>query len=127
MQFSRFTCKVRTSVTTILCIFLFASAAQTSVAIAANPRDYRVGFAKVDITPEGPIRLSGFYVRQTESVGVREHIFARAMAIEGTDKKPAVLITVDSIGIPAHVRNEVAHRLTEKKHLPNERLAISAT
>lgn len=100
---------------------------QHSSAAAPNPAVYNVGLAKVDITPEGPIRLSGFYVRQTESVGVREHIFARAMAIAGIDKKPAVLITVDSIGIPAHVRNEVAHRLAEKKGLPNERFAISAT
>ncbi len=99
-----------------------------SLAAAANPRDYRVGLAKVDITPEGPIRLSGFYTRQTESVGVREHIYARAMAIRSaTDGKPAVLITVDSIGIPAAIRNEVAHRLESKKKLPNERFAICAT
>ena len=43
------------------------------------------------------------------------------------DGKPAVLITVDSIGIPAAIRNEVAQRLASKKKLPNERLAISAT
>ena len=95
---------------------------------AANPRDYKVGLAKVDITPDGPIRLSGFYIRQTESIGVREPIFARAMAIRAAlDGKPAVLITVDSIGIPAAIRNEVAHRLAAKKKLPNERLAICAT
>ena len=49
--------------------------------------DYQVGLAKVDITPEGPIRLSGFYVRQTESIGVREHIYARAMAIRGVGRQ----------------------------------------
>ena len=38
-----------------------------------------------------------------------------------------MLITVDSIGIPAAIRNEVAHRLASKKKLPNERLAICAT
>ena len=92
-----------------------------------NPRDYRVGLSKVDITPEGPIRLSGFYSRQTESVGVRERIFARAMAVAGLDNKPAVLVTVDTIGVPAAVRAEVAKRLAAKKQLPSERLAITAT
>src|SRR5262245_28750876 len=118
---------VRLVATPFVFVLLLHTDPQHSTAAAANPAVYGVGLAKVDITPEGPIRLSGFYVRQTESVGVREHIFARAMAVEGTDKKPAVLITVDSIGIPAHVRNEVAHRLAEKKGLPNERFAISAT
>jgi putative membrane-bound dehydrogenase-like protein len=110
-----------------LCLAALHTDGQHSSAAAANPAVYQVGLAKVDITPEGPIRLSGFYVRKTESVGVREHIFARAMAVAGIDKKPVVLITVDSIGIPVHVRNEVAHRLAEKKGLPNERLAITAT
>jgi putative membrane-bound dehydrogenase-like protein len=111
----------------ILYVLATLSAFQSSSAVAASPRDYKVGLAKVDITPEGPIRLSGFYVRQTESIGVREPIFARAMAIQGLDGKPAVLVTVDSIGIPAAVRNEVAQRLASKKKLPNERFAISAT
>lgn len=49
------------------------------------------------------------------------------MAIRGVDGKPAVLITVDSIGIPAAIRNEIAQRLASKKKIPNERLAICAT
>ena len=127
MQLSRFASIVRFAAAPILCVLAVLSVAQASFAAAANPRDYKVGLAKVDITPEGPIRLSGFYSRQTESIGVREHIYARAMAMQGLDGKPAVLITVDSIGIPAAIRNEVAHRLASKKKLPNERLAICAT
>ncbi len=94
---------------------------------AAASSPYDVGLAKVDITPDGPIRLSGFYVRRTESVGVRQHIFARAMAVRLSGGKPAVLVTVDSIGIPIAVRDEVAHRLQAKKKIPNERVAICAT
>jgi putative membrane-bound dehydrogenase-like protein len=127
MRFSKFSATVRFSTALILCALAFLSVVPTSLAAAAKPRGYQVGLAKVDITPEGPIRLSGFYHRQTESVGVREHIYARAMAIRNADDKPAVLITVDSIGIPAAVRNEIAHRLATKKNLLNERLAICAT
>ena len=101
MRHLRFSNVVRLAAASLLCVAILHADPQHSRAAAANPRDYQVGLAKVDITPEGPIRLSGFYARQTESIGVREHIFARAMAVEGNDKKPAVLITVDSIGIPA--------------------------
>src|SRR6266567_2351704 len=107
MRFSKLSAAVRYTTALILCGLAFLSVVPSSLA-AAKPRGYQVGLAKVDITPEGPIRLSGFYHRQTESIGIREHIYARAMAIRNADDKPAVLITVDSIGIPAAVRNEIA-------------------
>src|SRR5947207_642273 len=126
MRISKFLTAVRFAAAMILSVLVFLSVVPSSLA-AAKPRGYQVGLAKLDITPEGPIRLSGFYNRQTESIGVRQHIFARAMAIRNADGMPAVLITVDSIGIPAAMRNEIAHRLATKKNIPNERLAICAT
>ncbi|HEY3393098.1 MAG TPA: neutral/alkaline non-lysosomal ceramidase N-terminal domain-containing protein, partial [Lacipirellulaceae bacterium] len=94
---------------------------------AARPTSYEVGLAKVDITPDYPIRLSGFSFRQTESEGVRQRIFARAMAVRAGGDDPAVLITVDSIAIPPALRDEVARRLLAKRQIKNERLAICAT
>jgi len=127
MQCSKFAFVVHFVAAPILCAISVLSNTQASLAVSAKADDFRVGLAKVDVTPEGPIRLSGFSSRQTESIGVRERIYARAMAIRNADGKPAVLITVDSIGIPIAVRNEIAHRLASKKNLPNERLAICAT
>src|SRR4051812_46732206 len=127
MQDFRFTSVVAFAAMPILCVLGIVCASPASLAATADPAIYHVGLAKVDITPEGPTRLSGFYHRQTESIGVREHIYARAMAIRNVEGKPAVLITVDSIGIPAAIRNEIAQRLASKKKIPNERLAICAT
>jgi len=93
---------------------------------AANSAPYEVGLSKVDITPEYPIRLSGFSFRQKESEGVRQRIFARAMAVRAGGE-PAVLITVDSIAIPPELRKQVASRLESKRQIKNERLAICAT
>jgi putative membrane-bound dehydrogenase-like protein len=109
-----------------ICALAFL-AAFASAQGAPNSEAYEVGLAKIDITPEGPIRLSGFYARQTESVGVRQKIYARAMALRTPGGQPAVLIGVDSIGIPLAVRNEVADRLQKKRKLPNERFVICAT
>ena len=54
----------------------FVALSTHCLAAAPEPTPYEVGFARVDVTPEFPIRLSGFASRLTESVGVREHIYA---------------------------------------------------
>jgi putative membrane-bound dehydrogenase-like protein len=85
-----------------------------------------IGVAKIDITPDYPIRLCGYAVRKKESEGVAQHLWAKAFAI-GSDKEgPAILITVDNTGVPASIRNEVAQRLL-KKGIKPERIALCSS
>lgn len=87
----------------------------------------QIGVAKTDITPDYPIRLSGYAVRKTESEGVEQRLWAKALAI-GSDKEgPAILLMVESTGVPGHVRDEVARRLHQKKGIPSERIALCST
>lgn len=86
-----------------------------------------MGVAKIDITPNYPVRLTGYAARKTESEGVAEHLFARALAIGTDEEKPAVLITVDNCGVPGVIRDEVVARLHQKQHLDPSRLAICST
>jgi putative membrane-bound dehydrogenase-like protein len=88
---------------------------------------YRVGVARVDITPDYPVRLSGFGFRRTESEGVTQPIFAKALAISQAQGDPVVLLTVDNLGVPAKVTAEVASRLSEEFGLEQKRLFISAS
>ncbi|MBW3601065.1 MAG: neutral/alkaline non-lysosomal ceramidase N-terminal domain-containing protein, partial [Planctomycetes bacterium] len=83
-----------------------------------------VGAAEVDITPEHPIRLSGYGNRATESEGVAQRIWAKALAI---GEEPAVIITVENCGVPASMVRVVAARLKQKAGVPRERLVITAT
>ncbi len=85
---------------------------------------YHVGVAQVDITPAYPVRLSGFGFRRTESEGVTQKIWAKALAVG--DEEPAVLITVDNLGVPARIVDEVAKRLADKG-VRRDRLAVTAT
>jgi putative membrane-bound dehydrogenase-like protein len=88
---------------------------------------YKVGVAQIDITPENPIRLSGFGFRRTESEGVTQRIWAKALAIEDGSGKPVVLITVDNCGVPAHLVNELTSRLEKKAGLSRDHLSVTAT
>ena len=86
-----------------------------------------IGLAKIDITPAFPIRLSGYAGRKAESEGVAQHLFAKAIAIGADKDKPAVLLTVDNVGIPAALRNEVARRLAAKAHITTDRFALCSS
>lgn len=83
------------------------------------------GAASVDITPDYPIRLSGYGSRREPNAGVAQHIFAKALAIGSDEEGPAVLVTVDNCAVPASVRSEVLRRLVAKTAVRDERFAIS--
>ncbi len=98
-----------------------------STAPAAEPAlPYKAGVAKADVTPEHAIRLNGFGFRRTESEGVYQKIHARALAVDD-GKAPCVILTVDVLGIPADVYDELAKRLEKKAGIKKERLAVAAT
>jgi Neutral/alkaline non-lysosomal ceramidase, N-terminal len=97
-------------------------------ALAADEGQLRpVGVARIDITPDYPIRLTGYASRKKESEGVAQHLWAKALAIGGDKDGPAILITVDNCGVPANVRDEVVRRLQQKRHIKPERVAICST
>ncbi len=88
---------------------------------------HQVGVAEVDITPDYPVRLSGFGFRRAESEGVTQRIWAKALAFSDPDRGPAILITTDNLGVPSDVTQEVARHLKEQIGLHPDRLAITAS
>ena len=64
-----------------LCGLLAASSVSWANDAVVAPQTYLVGVAKRDITPDYPVRLSGFGFRRTESEGVTQRIWAKALAI----------------------------------------------
>jgi putative membrane-bound dehydrogenase-like protein len=100
-----------------------------------------IGAAKIDITPDHPIRLTGYGGRKTESEGVEQKIWAKALAVSEFSELPrkaigepakwphdlAILITADNLGIGWDTTKEVAERLAKKVGLKPERLVICAS
>lgn len=84
-----------------------------------------VGVAAVDITPDYPIRLSGYGNRRTESEGVAQKIWAKALAIG--DQSPVILVTVDNCGVPQSLTEEVARRLNEKAGIERARFSLCSS
>jgi hypothetical protein len=86
----------------------------------------RAGVARVDITPEGPIWMSGYASRNHPSEGVRQHLYTRALAIDGGGGK-VVIVTTDVVGIPAALGDEVAARAKRQYGIERARLVLNAS
>src|SRR2546430_5522670 len=102
-------------------------AASCVTAGAADEPLIPVGAARIDITPDYPTRLTGYAVRKTESEGVEQRLWAKALAIGGDAEGPAILLTVDNCGVCANLIDEVAARLKKKTGIPRERIAVCSS
>jgi hypothetical protein len=99
----------------LLSLILVLLPSLQSRAQAQESASYHVGLARIDITPRHPVRLNGFGFRRAESEGVTQRIWAKAMAIDDGGKGPVLLITVDILGIPADIFDEIARRLEKRR------------
>ena len=85
------------------------------------------GAASIDITPDYPVRLSGYGSRRAPNTGVSQHIFAKALALGSDEEGPAVLVTVDNVGVPASMREEVLRRIQANTKVTDARFAICSS
>lgn len=108
----------------LLCVLALCSWAETRGDDAAP---IPVGVARVDITPDYPIRMNGFLVRKGESTGTRQRIWAKALAIGSDDAGPAVLITTDLLGVSDDMVQQVAASLHARVGIDPARVAVTAT
>ncbi|WP_395737152.1 neutral/alkaline non-lysosomal ceramidase N-terminal domain-containing protein [Prosthecobacter sp.] len=111
-----------------LLLFLLLLLSLPSLA-ADTPTTHPAGAASIDITPDYPVRLSGYGNRRAPNTGVSQHIFAKALAI-GSDESaegPAILLTVDNVGVPASMRTEVFRRLQRDTKATDARFAICSS
>jgi len=93
----------------------------------ATDGTFQVGVARIDITPDYAIRLTGYAVRKTESEGTEQRLWAKALAIGSEEDGPAILMTVDNCGVSALIIDEVSARLKEKRGIPRERIAVCSS
>jgi neutral ceramidase len=85
-----------------------------------------VGVAKIDITPETPVRMYGYAARTTESQGIAGRLYAAALAIGSDDGDgPAVLLTVDCGAVPVELSESVLRRIQSTHPLKPERFLLS--
>lgn len=108
------------------CALLVLCTAVPSQVVAAEA-GYAFGFAKTEITPEVPLRLSGYGNRDTVFEGVDEPLYVRAIAIQSPQKKTGVLVSLDSIGFAGTFTDRIAGLVKQKYGLSRDQLVICST
>lgn len=82
----------------------------------------QAGLARIDITPETPIRLSGYGNRRAESEGVEQRLYARAVALGD-----AIILNVEVCGAPEPLVEKVAAALQKTAGIARERFVVCST
>ena len=67
---------------------------------SAASQGWKAGIAKVKITPEKPIWIMGYGSRDHVMEGVRQDVWAKALALEDKDGRVGVIVTMDLCSIP---------------------------
>ncbi|MFN9788906.1 MAG: neutral/alkaline non-lysosomal ceramidase N-terminal domain-containing protein, partial [Pirellulaceae bacterium] len=98
--------------------------------------DWIVGAARQEITPEQPVRLSGYASRGGPHEGiddgleVRAIVFRRLIADSETKESAEawqVLVSVDSIGVPASLTQRIVARIEASHGIGRHQIAIAST
>jgi hypothetical protein len=98
-----------------------------AAALAAPKPEYQAGVARLKITPEGPIWMSGYAGRTGPSRGVAQELFTKAIAIEDKRGYRLVVVTTDLIGLPREVAEPVAARVEKEYGLRRAQLLLNSS
>ncbi|MFN9374324.1 MAG: neutral/alkaline non-lysosomal ceramidase N-terminal domain-containing protein [Planctomycetaceae bacterium] len=110
----------------MLLVWVGLPAAQAADEPGDSPR-WKVGLGRREITPETPIRLSGFGFRREESEGVRQRLWAKALAIGTGAEDPVLIITLDAMAISNELVQEIVERIRRGANIPATHVAVTVT
>ncbi|MCC6538185.1 MAG: neutral/alkaline non-lysosomal ceramidase N-terminal domain-containing protein [Bryobacterales bacterium] len=107
---------------TRLALVLFTAAA------TALSADWQAGAAAVSITPTEPIWLAGYASRTKPHEGVRQNIYAKALALRESSSGPAaVVITLDLVSIRRAQAEPIAAEIQKRHGIPRDRILFNAS
>jgi len=89
-------------------------------------QELMLGVGKADITPDFNVRLSGYASRRAESEGVALKLWAKALAI-GEGANAVVILTVDNLGLPGRMTEELAAQLKTSHGIKRENVSICSS
>ena len=95
--------------------------------LSAAADEWKVGLAKVVITPTEATWLSGYSSRTQPAEGKVHELYAKAVAIEGADHARLVLITLDLGSISPHMTERVSELASRRFALPRGNLVLNCS
>src|SRR5438034_11167711 len=88
---------------------------------------WKAGVAKVTITPEHLMWMSGYAARTKPAEGKLHDLWAKALVLEDSQGQRGVLVTMDLVGIPRDLSVAVCSELQKQYNLPREAIILSVS
>ncbi|MDX1983041.1 MAG: neutral/alkaline non-lysosomal ceramidase N-terminal domain-containing protein [Bryobacteraceae bacterium] len=88
---------------------------------------WKAGAAKYEITPTESIWMAGYAARTKPSEGVRQPIYAKALALEDASGRRAIIVTLDLVSIRRPIADAVAERVRTRHSIPRDRLLFNVS
>lgn len=86
----------------------------------------QVGYAKVDITPEPGIDMTGYIARMGPAEGVHDSLYCRALVLQDGDVR-AALVETDTLGFGLQYTREVKQEIARETGIPVASVMLAAT
>ncbi len=93
--------------------------------VAADTASLKVGVARVDVTPQEPVQMSGYASRKGLSTGIHDPLTARAFVFESNGSR-LVLVSVDVIGWYGDTAEPLREAILQKVGLQPSQLFLAA-
>lgn len=87
----------------------------------------RAGVARVEITPQIPIYLSGYASRELPASGVAQPLWAKALAIEDAAHNRIVIVTVDLLGLSHEIITDVTRQVQARYPIRKDQLLFNSS
>ena len=84
----------------------------------AQEAGWKVGLARVKITPEQPIFMAGYASRDRPFASVHDDLYAKALVLVDEQGTRAVLVTSDLIGLTAETADPIRQRVESRQGFP---------
>jgi hypothetical protein len=109
--------------------FLLITAAVPAVAQNADNRSegWRAGVSKVAITPTQAMPMAGFASRTHNSEGMIHDLWAKALVLEDSAGKRAVMISSDLLGFPKVISDNIRNKLKAKFGLNRDQILLNSS
>ncbi|HEX5446157.1 MAG TPA: neutral/alkaline non-lysosomal ceramidase N-terminal domain-containing protein [Pirellulales bacterium] len=108
----------------LLTVALFAILGSPLTAAAEG---WKAGAAKVKITPERPMWMSGYAARTRPAEGTMIDLWAKALVLEDPAGHRAALVTMDLVGIPRDLSLAVREAVGVKYGLPKPQIMLAVS
>src|SRR5262245_63584694 len=95
--------------------------------VRAQEADWKVGLARVKITPPQPVHMAGYSARNKPYESVHDDLFAKVLVLEDKSGTRGVLVTTDLIGFSAQIGTPLRERVADKTKATASSVIVSSS